>query len=166
MSAPRHGGTTEMKYKAGIVLGAMLAGVYAFAPVATAHDETCKSDQIVGTWLTEKKDAKIEIYKSGNAFDGKIVWLLKPDNEDGKPKLDVHNPDKSKRTNPILGLVNVRNLKYDDGCKWNDGSIYDPKVGKTYDATAELESNGQNLDLRGYIGISLFGRTSTWHRVK
>ncbi len=155
-----------MKYKAGIVLGAMLAGVYAFAPVANAHDETCKADGIVGVWLTEKKNAKVEIYKSGSGFDGKIVWLEKPDNEQGKPKTDVHNPDKSKRDVPVMGLVNVRNLKYDDGCKWSGGTIYDPKVGKTYDANAELESGGKNLDLRGYIGISLFGRTATWHRVK
>jgi uncharacterized protein (DUF2147 family) len=157
-----------MKYKAGIILGAVLAGagLYAFAPAASAHDDTCKADGLVGTWLTEKKDAKVEIYKSGAGYDGKLVWLKDPNNPDGKPKLDVHNPDKAKRSDPILGLVNVKHLKYDDGCKWHDGSIYDPKVGKTYDASAELESGGSNLDLRGYIGISLFGRTTTWHRVK
>ena len=155
-----------MKYKAGFTLGAMLAGVYAFAPSASAHDEKCTADSIVGIWLTEKKDAKVEMYKDAGGYSGQIVWLQEPNGKDGKAKVDENNPDKAKQAQPVVGLVNVHNLKYDSDCSWHDGKIYDPKVGKTYDANAELESNGQNLDLRGYIGISLFGRTTTWRRVK
>lgn len=155
-----------MKYKAGIILTALLAGGYALTPTtASAHDMKCNADSITGTWLTEAKDAKIDIYKSGKAFFGKIVWLKEPNAADGKPKTDKNNPKERLRAKPLMGLVNVKSLAYDGDCKWHDGSIYDPKTGKTYSANAELERHGQLLDLRGYVGISLFGKTTTWSRI-
>ena len=79
---------------------------------------------------------------------------------DGKPKLDEENPDAKKRTQPIIGLLILKGLKKDGDKDYNDATIYDPKNGKTY--SCKITYKGNTLDLRGYVGISLIGRTSTW----
>ena len=60
-------------------------------------------------------------------------------------------------------MIILKDLKYSDGV-WEDGTIYDPMSGKTYDCTMKIKDGGKSLDIRGYIGVSLFGRTSTWTR--
>lgn len=130
-----------------------------FAVLANAQN----ADAIVGIWLTAKKDAKIEIFKQKDKYFGKIVWLKEP-TEDGKPKVDKENPDEKLRMRAIMGLLILKNFVYVGENKWKDGEIYDPKSGKTYNCKMELEKSNQ-LDIRGYIGISLFGRSETWTRV-
>jgi uncharacterized protein (DUF2147 family) len=122
-----------------------------------------KADDIIGNWLTAGKDAaKIQIYKSGEKFYGKIIWLKNPI-ENGKPRVDGNNPDKSKRNNPSIGLVLLTGFKFDGDDEWEDGEIYDPESGKTYSSYLSLKDNN-TLKVRGYVGISLFGRTETWTR--
>ncbi|MEZ4903344.1 MAG: DUF2147 domain-containing protein [Spirosomataceae bacterium] len=82
-----------------------------------------------------------------------------------KPKLDKNNPDTQKKTLPILGLVNLKDFKYDGDNLWENGKIYDPENGKEYSCKMRLINQNQ-LDVRGYIGISLMGRTDSWTRVK
>jgi uncharacterized protein (DUF2147 family) len=122
-----------------------------------------KSDAILGQWANSTGEAHIEISKRGSKYYGKIAWLKEP-SENGRPKTDLKNPNSSLRTKPILGLELLKNFIFDDG-KWVDGSIYDPKSGKTYSCTMTLKENGQ-LSMRGYIGISLVGRSEIWKRVK
>lgn len=122
------------------------------------------ANQIVGTWLNQEKEAKIEIYQQGEKFFGKIAWLKEP-NENGKPKTDHKNPDKSKRDTPILGSVIFSNFKFDGNSGWENGEIYDAREGKTYSCKITLQS-AKVLKVRGYIGISLFGRTNMWTRVE
>jgi len=122
-----------------------------------------KADDIIGVWLTNgKAPAKIQIYKSGEKFYGKIIWL-KNATENGKQKSDSNNPDKTKKNNPILGLVLLSDFKFDGDDKWDEGEIYDPESGKTYSSYLSLKDNNI-LKVRGYVGISLFGRTETWTR--
>jgi uncharacterized protein (DUF2147 family) len=121
------------------------------------------SDDVLGSWYNQEKDAKIEIYKKNNKYHGKIIWLKEP-NENGKPKVDDDNPDPEKQSRPIMGLVIMTNFVYDDDYVWNDGNIYDPKSGKTYSCKMTLSENKKNLDVRGFIGFSLIGRTSVWTR--
>lgn len=124
------------------------------------------SDKVVGTWLNGEGTGQIQIYKTTSGhYAGKIVWLKEPiDPDTGKPKLDKRNPDKSKRNEPTLGLVNMRAFKYNVEDKiWEHGKIYDPKNGKEYSCKMELEDDN-TLKVRGYIGISLIGRTDTWKR--
>jgi uncharacterized protein (DUF2147 family) len=91
-----------------------------------------KADDIIGTWLTSGKEpAKVQIYKSGEKFYGKIIWLQNP-TKNGKPKYDENNPDKIKRRNLIIGLVILSGFKFDDDDEWKSDSIYDPESGKTY----------------------------------
>ena len=87
---------------------------------------------------------------------------MKNPDKNGQPKVDSKNPDKNKQNQKIIGLVILQNFKFDDD-EWNDGKIYDPESGKTY--SCNLSLNGNNtLKVRGYIGISLLGRTETWTR--
>lgn len=123
-----------------------------------------KADDITGIWLTGGKEpAKIQIYKSGEKFYGKIIWLKNP-TDNGKQRLDNNNPDLKKRSNPIMGLVILEGFKFDGDDEWKDGEIYDPESGKTYSCFIYLKDKNI-LKVRGYIGISLFGRTETWIRV-
>jgi uncharacterized protein (DUF2147 family) len=128
------------------------------------------ADDIVGVWFNGEKDAKIEIGKCAEKYCGKIVWLKNPnypegdkDGVPGTPKVDHHNPDPAHKKDPILGLQIVHDFSYDGDGRWTDGKVYDPKNGKTYKGKMTLVSPAQ-LDLRGYIGISLLGRTTTWTR--
>ncbi len=129
------------------------------------------SDDIVGVWFNQPKDAKIDIYKcGGDTYCGKIVWLKEPNypehSKDGTPttpKLDHNNPDPAKRKVPVMGLVIVRDFHFAGDNLWKDGKVYDPKNGKTYSAKMTLVSPDQ-LNLRGFVGISVFGRTEKWTR--
>lgn len=117
-------------------------------------------DQIERLWYNEEKTAKIQVYKAKDGkFYGKIVWLKEP-LRDGKPKLDEKNPDEKKRSQPVLGLLILKGFEKDGDTGYEDGTIYDPKNGKTY--SCKIKFKGNTLDVRGYVGISLIGRTTVW----
>ncbi|MHB8259232.1 MAG: DUF2147 domain-containing protein [Bacteroidia bacterium] len=134
----------------------------ALALCVNAFAQKMNADAILGTWLTGSGKAKVQIYKEGNKYNGKIVWLKTPTYEDGTPKLDKHNPDKTKQTTPTLGLRMLKDFVFDED-KWADGTIYDPENGKTY--SCKITWRDGKLDVRGYVGISLIGRTDTWFKV-
>ncbi|CAA7194039.1 DUF2147 domain-containing protein [Chryseobacterium potabilaquae] len=119
--------------------------------------------QIEGKWKTiddETKQAKsiVEIYKkSDGKFYGKVSQLLiKP----ADPNCTVCKDDRKGK--PILGLEIIRGLKK-DGDEFTGGTITDPKTGKTYKCT--ITRSGDQLNVRGYVGLSLLGRTQVWHKV-
>ncbi len=128
---------------------------------------------VIGVWATARTDkgyAKVRIYEEGGKYFGEIVWLERPVFEasegpawEGKPKVDRQNPDKSKQSQPIVGLKIVQNMRYVGNGQWDGGTIYDPENGKTYKSKMTLASKDK-LDVRGFIGISLLGRTSHWTR--
>jgi len=123
-----------------------------------------QTDPIEGLWYNDVKTGKIEITKHANGkFYGKVIWLKEP-NEFGKPKVDRFNEDSKLRSRPRLGLQVLNDFVKDGNDKYTDGTIYDPLNGKTYSCKMTLK--GKELDIRGYIGISLFGRTTTWTRVE
>jgi hypothetical protein len=98
----------------------------AFILSFTALKSQTKADDIIGIWLTAGKEpAKIQIYKSGGKYYGKIVWL-KNSTDNGTPKVDGNNPDKSKRSNPVMGLILLSSFKFDGDDEWKGGDIYDP----------------------------------------
>lgn len=121
-------------------------------------------DDIVGLWLNSNGQGQIQVYKEGNKYFGKLVWLKEPNGPKGNPKLDANNPDPAQKTKPLLGAIVLRNFVYDDG-EWNRGRIYDPQNGKDYKCYMKLK-NANTLSVRGYIGFSLLGRTEVWTRVR
>lgn len=112
-----------------------------------------------GTWFNDEKTGKIQFYKQGDKVFGKIVWLKEPSDNNGKPKTDKENPDAKLKSRSLIGLVNLKNFESKGKGVWEDGEVYDPKNGKTYSCKMTLVSPTQ-LDVRGFIGISIMGRTS------
>ena len=126
---------------------------------------SCALDHLsaVGVWRNE--DATFEIFQNQGKLSGKIIALKEPRTPEGKEKLDVHNPDPSKRERPIVGLVFMSGFSRKSDALWEDGTIYDPKTGNTYSGSMELEGP-ETIKVRGFIGISLMGRTDVWTRVR
>lgn len=147
-----------LKTKAFLVNFAMpllLIMLFNFATVAVANNP----ESILGEWYDEEKSAKIEIYKKDGKFYGKIIWLI--ENED---HLDENNPNKDLRDRPLMGLDLLKNFEYENG-EWKNGSIYDPRNGKTYNSYLKLEKKNI-LQVRGFVGISLIGKTTYWEKVE
>ncbi|HXY53993.1 MAG TPA: DUF2147 domain-containing protein [Nitrospirota bacterium] len=147
---------------------AMLTG--GALPLVATFVYAAGADDILGVWNNEEKDAKIEIFKCGEKYCGKIVWLKEPNylegsNEGppGAPRLDRNNPDPTQRARPVMGLRIMHDFAYTGDRLWKGGKVYDPKNGKTYSGKMTLVSPGQ-LNLRGFIGISIIGRTAVWTR--
>lgn len=123
------------------------------------------ADAILGVWKNGSGKGHIQIYKHNHKYYGKIVWLRDAvDPATGKPKVDRKNTDPGQRSKPLIGLVMLKDFTYDDG-EWNDGRIYNPSDGKEYKAYMKLKDQ-KTLMVRGYIGVSLLGKTDTWTRVK
>lgn len=121
-------------------------------------------DDILGVWKDGKGKGHVQIFKQDGKYYGKVIWLSNPKDVNGKPKLDKHNPNTSLRDKPLIGLTMLKNFKYDDN-EWSGGQIYNPSDGKEYKAFMKL-MDPNTLSVRGYVGISLFGKTDTWIRVK
>ena len=137
----------------------LLLGVYSFSAFAQ------EADKILGIWWNEEKTSKIEIEKKDGKYIGTIVYIIPENYENGEPPKDDENPDESLRDRSILGLQILEGFVYDAKDKeWQDGKIYDPKSGNTYDCYAWME-NDDLLKLKGYVaGIRWLGRSSEWYR--
>ncbi|HLS31549.1 MAG TPA: DUF2147 domain-containing protein [Flavobacteriaceae bacterium] len=119
----------------------------------------------LGVWKTiddETKEEKsyVKIYETEDeTLEGQIVKILTPGREDAKcTKCSGDKKDK-----PIDGMIILWGLEKSDSDTWKGGTILDPNNGKEYKAKITLKDEN-TLEVRGYIGISLFGRTQTWYR--
>jgi uncharacterized protein (DUF2147 family) len=144
------------------LFGLLLFGIFSMQLIAQDY----KADDLLGTWLNEDKDGHVKIYKENGKYYGKLIWLKNPiDDETGKAKLDKHNDDEELQKRPLQDLLLLNDFVYDEDGEWEDGEIYDPKSGNTYSCYIEMKSMDE-IKVRGYIGISLIGRTTYWTRVK
>jgi uncharacterized protein (DUF2147 family) len=150
-----------------LLLLPLVALLISFTPQTTPNRRVADNpDAVLGTWLNGTKRGQIQVYKQGGTYFGKIVWLIEPtDPKTGKPRTDAKNPDASRKSRALLNLNIMYNFKYDGGNLWSDGKIYDPESGKEYNCKMTL-TNPNTLEVRGYMGISLLGKTQTWTRVK
>ena len=122
------------------------------------------AQDVVGKWKLEDGSAIVEVYRQGDVFNGKIVWLKNPTRADGSPAVDALNPDAKLRSRKVLGLNMLSGLKKNGG-EYTGGSIYDPGNGKTYNCSMKVE--GDVLKVRGSLDKrGLIGRTMDWFRVK
>ena len=138
------------------LLLATIAIVFTASPAFAA-------DPVEGYWLTENERAVIHITpceRAGAAsMCGKIHWII-----EGGLQVDKHNPDEALRTRPMCGLQILGGFDQEDVGDWEDGTIYKADDGDIYDADIEIKENG-TLKVRGYLGVSLFGKTQIWNRV-
>ena len=124
-----------------------------------------QSNSVIGKWKTiddetGKPKSIVEIYEKSGKIYGKVVDIL---DAEKKKNLCTSCPGEDKNK-PVMGLVIIKGLSK-DGNEYNAGKILDPVTGKTYKCFLALDGSDK-LKVRGYIGLSLFGRTQTWQRVK
>lgn len=146
-----------------MMIFALMGGVLVIgSPEACGQDE---ADRLIGVWEPSHGKARVKVEKIGDKYYGKIVWLLEPnDEETGEPKTDKNNPDAALRGNKLRGYRILKDFTYKGKDEWTDGTIYDPENGSTYSSTIKMKDEN-TLDIRGYIGVSAFGRTDVWKRL-
>jgi uncharacterized protein (DUF2147 family) len=153
-----------MKNKIQILTFSLLAVfLLAFSPYLSPQT-SAEGDKLVGVWEPSHGKAKIKVTKIGEKYYGKIVWLKEPNDEKGNAKVDKNNPDESLRSTPLMGYRILKDFVYKGNNTWEDGTIYDPENGSTYSCVIKLKDDN-TMDVRGYIGVSMIGRTDTWKRL-
>jgi uncharacterized protein (DUF2147 family) len=120
---------------------------------------------LVGTWLKDDNAFKVRIEKQSDRFYGKMIWVERNHWADGSPKKDHLNPDPKLRARSYIGIPVVLGLKYDGDDTWNDGKIYDPESGKTYDCRITLV-NRNRAEIRAYIGFPWIGKSLFFNRIE
>jgi uncharacterized protein (DUF2147 family) len=156
-------------YRNNHVLLSMLLGILCTFIFAIAHSTEISLDSPVGYWktiddVTGKPKSIVQIWKTNDdVLMGKVVKIFSKSNPDDQTKKcdackgDLHNQ-------PIVGMVILSGLKPKQN-QWKSGNILDPENGKSYSCAMHTIDHGKKLDVRGYIGLSLLGRTQTWERV-
>jgi len=144
------------------VLGLVLAG--------TAFAAAAQSASPAGAWktiddATKKEKSVVRIVDTGGVYSGRIEKLLE---STMAPDAVCKECTDDRKDKPVVGLVIVRNMKQsaDDKTLYEGGDILDPANGKVYKAKMKLIDNGAKLEVRGFVGISLLGRTQTWVRAE
>jgi len=143
-----------------VLLGALapMAMQQALAADAPQTTDAAGAAQILGNWLTGKHDGIIQIRRTREGlYQGQIVG------GNDRQRLDLHNPDPALRQRQLLGQVILQDMQYDGGGRWSGGTIYDPDSGHTYRCRLELRG-ADRLHVRGFLGVSLLGRSQTWTR--
>ena len=121
-------------------------------------------DAIVGKWLNQTGEGEITIYKKADQYFGRLSRIKAANDEHGKPITDSKNPNSALKNRPVLGLEILKSFTYSGDNTYENGTVYDPESGKTY--SCKMVLNGNKLKMRGFIGISLLGRTEVWTRTK
>ena len=121
------------------------------------------SQDITGLW--DAGETNVEIYACGDELCGRIAELDEPLDENGNPKLDTNNPKEALQSRPILGMDLIAGFSPTGEGKWGGGTIYDPRDGKTYQCAMTLKKDG-TLEVRGYVGLAIFGKSVIWTRAE
>jgi uncharacterized protein (DUF2147 family) len=132
--------------------------------VLVTHFVWAEPADVEATWLSGDGDGWIEIRRVGDGLTAKLVGSPN-DRPDDPPRLDAKNPDSMLRQRTLKGLEIFAGFRYAGGDRWTGGTIYDPNSGKTYRCTVTLVDRDV-LEVRGYVGVSLFGRSEYWRRKK
>ena len=138
------------------------------ASVALAGNALADDSSPVGTWKTiDDKTGKVRslvrITEVNGELQGKIEKIFHGPEEDQNPKCNLCTD--ARKDQPVIGMVFMNGLKK-DGDKYTGGQILDPNNGKVYRSKLELTEGGKKLEVRGYIGAPLFGRTQVWLRAE
>jgi uncharacterized protein (DUF2147 family) len=134
--------------------------VLLLATVAVAAEKATP----VGVWLHPNGRIQMEVSPCGEELCAKLVWFKFPNDAEGKPLVDVNNPDPALRSRPLLGLQVLHGLRPTGDGTWDDGEAYNPDDGDTYSVRMSIQDDG-TLRVRGYVLIPLLGKTVVWTRV-
>jgi uncharacterized protein (DUF2147 family) len=143
--------------------------VLAFSLVCASSLAWAQSTSPAGLWKTvddntKKEKSLVRIVESNGVFTGKVEKIIDPDSPKDAVCKDCTDDRKDK---PILGMTIIRGVKVTgERTVFAGGDILDPDNGKVYKVKLTLTDNGNKLDVRGYIGMPLLGRTQTWSRVE
>lgn len=152
-----------MKAWRNLALSVALVGIAAALPGITLAQTTP-----VGLWKTIDDDTKAEkslvrITEAGGALAGRIEKLLDPTKQDAK----CDKCGDARKDQPVTGMTIISGVRAnDDKSLWEGGEILDPNNGKTYKVRIKPVDGGKKLEVRGYIGAPMLGRTQTWIRVE
>lgn len=143
-----------------------LSFIIALLVSLSANEAAAKDgDKLIGVWKPSNGRSMVKIEKIGKKYYGRIVWLLEPKDENGNTRTDSNNPDESLRATPLKGYRILKDFVYnDEEGIWSEGTIYDPNNGSTYNCKIELKDDN-TIEVRGYIGAAVFGRTDMWSRM-
>ncbi len=143
-----------------LIHASLIAAVLAI-PSAWAQDASP-----AGMWKsiddeTGKPKAMIRITDNQGQLEGRIEKLFRPADQEQNPKCD--KCDGARKDQPMVGMMILSGLKK-DGDAYSGGEILDPANGKVYRSKATLKDGGKKLEVRGYVGAPMFGRSQTWVR--
>jgi uncharacterized protein (DUF2147 family) len=149
-----------IRFYVGLLFAAFAWG-FAGLTVNGYASESTRTNSATGRW--HNRDGAFDIYVEAGKLNAKIVTLREPLTPGGRVKTDIHHPDASKRSRPIIGMVFMTGFTPAGPGKWDHGTIYDPQSGKTYSCTMELEG-ADTLKVHGYVLLPAIGRTEIWTR--
>ncbi|RKD90250.1 DUF2147 domain-containing protein [Mangrovibacterium diazotrophicum] len=116
-------------------------------------------EDLLGKWTNEEKTSTIEFQKTEDAYSARIVWMAEPSDSQGNPKLDRHNPDQTKRDQPVLGMTIITGLHF-DGETWTEGKIYAPGRGIYANCCVYISEGKLHLE----ISKGPFTSTKIWSK--
>ena len=146
-----------------VLLGVLLS---CLIPAGFGHAQESGASP-VGVWANEGETSRIKIEDCAGKLCGVIVWLKEPLDSQGNEKVDKENPDASLKSRKLLGLRLLDGFAKKEGeaTVWENGTIYNPNDGKTYKCTLTVK-DARTLNVRGYVGLPIFGKSQTWTRVE
>jgi uncharacterized protein (DUF2147 family) len=134
------------------------------APAAPAPAAPPIPEGPVGVWLDHTGRGAVEIVPCAMELCGRIVWMKEPADKTGKPLVDSQNTDKARRAAPICGLQIIGGLKQQRDGSWDNGWIYDPEQGESFDLEVRLLQD-QSLQVKGYKVVKFLNETFKWQRL-
>ena len=153
-----------MRFSRSGFLAVVAGGAAALAVVTGA---VAADPSAAGLWQ-KTEDGKpvvwVLIVDHSGTFEGAFAKMFPKPGED-KEDFVCSKCEDDRKDKPLLGLSFIRDMKKKTGLEYEDGNILDPRDGKIYRANMKVSPDGQTLFLRGYLGISLFGKTEEWSRV-
>jgi len=150
------------KFSLAIMVTAAVTGIQITAALAQASSP----NEIEGVWETEERNFKFEVFDAGGSYAARVIYGDRLMEADGRTfKKDVHNPDPKLRGRSLEGITFLTDLKWDArDRRWEDGKFYDGSSGRTYSGRASIRDGA--LELRGYSGTPLLGRTIVLYRTQ
>lgn len=123
------------------------------------------AERVCGKWESVDKNLQVQVFMQDSKFVAKITWYDDGDLVNMDKWTDKHNPDPALRSRKILGLNILKDMVYhEDTNSWEDGTVYDARHGREWNASAYIDKNGL-LRVKGYWHFKFIGRTMTFKRM-